>query len=561
MKLKNLKLGIKGKILIPVLLISAIVCGSMGTFMAHRMRNTTTELAAEQALMAARFASTSVAAADLVGLVPGDEGGEQFQRAATALDHARNQVGILYAYTLTTDGTNVYYGVDADREEAIGSVFEEDYAFLSPAFAGEEILDKTIYYTEDGILISCYVPIRDQSGTVISIMGCDYNASEIASILSRNTLLVVLISLLGIVILAAVSILVISYVMRPLKITMRIAKRVRNCDLEKGPPINYSNDELGELTRAFITLADELREIIYDIRQQLTEMSQGNFCVESVCPELYRGTYIEIQDALSHIRDGLNRTLTQIGESSAQVSAGTEQISLGAQNLSESNVNQAGSVEELSQAISNISEQTTITAQRAQEAVTLSREAGVCVKESNEYMQKFAIAMQEINEQSQQIRNIIQTIDSIAFQTNILALNAAVEAARAGSAGKGFSVVADEVRNLAQKSAEAAKNTAELIERTTDSIEHSARLAQQTEQSLREVAAKSAQTEAFVLEISEACTQQASSAELINQNISDINSIVHANCALAEETAATCEELSSQTMAMDHQIQRFNLKR
>ena len=149
-------------------------------------------------------------------------------------------------------------------------MFEEDYAFLAPAFAGEEILDKTIYYTEDGILISCYVPIRDQNGTVVSIMGCDYDASEIASILSRNTLLVVLISLLGIIILAAVSILVISHVMRPLKITMRIASRVRNCDLEKGPPIDYSNDELGELTRAFITLADELREIIYDIRQQLT---------------------------------------------------------------------------------------------------------------------------------------------------------------------------------------------------------------------------------------------------------------------------------------------------
>ena len=93
MKLKNLKLGIKGKILIPVLLISAIVCGSMGTFMAQRMRNTTTELAAEQALMAARFASASVSPTDLVGLVSGDESGEQFQRAATALDHARNQVG------------------------------------------------------------------------------------------------------------------------------------------------------------------------------------------------------------------------------------------------------------------------------------------------------------------------------------------------------------------------------------------------------------------------------------------------------------------------------------
>ena len=190
----------------------------------------------------------------------------------------------------------------------------------------------------------------------------------------------------------------------------------------------------------------------------------------------------------------------------------------------------------------------------------MSREADVSVQESNRYMRDFAEAMQEIDEKSKQIGNIIKTIDDIAFQTNILALNAAVEAARAGTAGKGFSVVADEVRNLAQKSAEAAKHTSELIEDTTAAIQRSVQLADETERALQTVAEKSARSERKIREISDACAAQAENTEQINQGITQISTVIQNNSALAEQTAATCEELSSRANAMDQMLKHFRTK-
>lgn len=558
---KKFYLGVKWKILIPVVIVNILVCATMGIFLGSRMKTTATELAAEQALMAARSTAASVDPAVLMELEQGDETTEAYQQAAVALDAARESAGAIFAYTLTTDGYYVYYGVEASQEERIGSVFEENYDAVEAAFLGEEILDTTIYYTEDGVLISCYVPIFDESGSVVSIMGCDYDAAEIASKISMNTVMVVLCTLLGLFLLIVVSILNLNHVLRPLRGATQIAAKIRDCDLSETEDVVYSNDEIGELTRSFVVVSDGLREIIRDISSQLGEMSRGNYCVESNCPERYQGTYAEILEALRGIRGELNETILQIATATSQVNDGTMQIASGAQKLSSDNAEQAASVEEISSSIEIITDEVNATAQGAQEAVSLSHEAGARVEESSRYMQAFAETMQEIGEKSTQISNIIQTIDSIAFQTNLLALNAAVEAARAGEAGKGFSVVADEVRMLAQKSAEAAKNTGTLIEGTTAAISHSLELAQQTEEALKKVADSSAKAEGKVREIFEACSRQAGNAEQINQNVSQIASVVQANSALAQETAATCEELSAQTQSMDSLMKRFRVKR
>lgn len=558
---KQLRLGVKWKILIPVVIVNILVCATMGIFLGSRMKTTATQLAAEQALMAAHSAAASMDPAFLKELKQGDETTEAYQQAAAALDAARESAGAIFAYTLTTDGYYVYYGVEATQEERIGSVFEENYDALEDAFLGEEILDNTIYYTDDGVLISCYVPIFDEDGSVISIMGCDYDAQEIANKNRTNTVMVVFCTLVGLVLLGAVSIINLNRVLRPLDGATQIAAKIRACDLSETEGIVYSNDEIGELTRSFVVVSDGLREIINDISYQLGEMSRGNYRVESSCPERYQGTYAEILEALRGIRGELNDTILQIATATSQVNDGTMQIAIGAQKLSSDNAEQAASVEEISSSIELIADEVNATAQGAREAVSLSHEAGVRVEESGRYMKAFAETMQEINDKSAQISNIIQTIDSIAFQTNLLALNAAVEAARAGEAGKGFSVVADEVRMLAQKSAEAAKNTGTLIEGTTAAISHSLEFAQQTEDALKKVADSSAKAEDKVREIFEACNRQASNAEQINQNVSQIASVVQANSALAQETAATCEELSAQTQSMDGLMRRFQVKR
>lgn len=553
-------MSIKWKLLIPVLIINIIVCVSLGAVLGSRMSETTADLAAKQALIAARVTSKAINVDEIMTLQTGDENTELYVNASRALDKAREEAGVLYAYTLTTDGKDVFYGLDASMEEPIGSLFEETYEILETAFQGNEILDSTIYYTEDGILISCYVPLYDSNGNVVCIMGCDYDAEEISNKERTNLMLVVSCTVLGIIFLVFASFFAISRVLRPLEGATRIAAKMRDCDLSSTDDIVYSNDEIGELARTFSSVADSLREIIDDIRYQLSEMRNGNYVVESRCPEHYAGDYTEILDAMTSIRKGLNDTLRQIGLAVSQVNDGTIQIAEGAQKLSIDTSEQTTSVAEISDAIQDIAEAINATARGAGEAVALSREASAHVEESNRCMKEFAAAMSEIDDKSKQISAIIQTIDSIAFQTNILALNAAVEAARAGEAGKGFSVVADEVRMLAQKSATAAAGTGELIEGTTRAIEHSLALARRTEAALEKVADSTVVTEARIREISEACSREAENTEHINENINQITGVVQENSALSEETAATCQELSAQTQAMDMLMKRFKLK-
>ena len=553
--------SVKWKILIPVLVVNIIVCATMGSVLGIRMSNTTSDLAAQQALVAARITSKAVNVDEIIKLNPGDDHTQIYMDAATALEAARIEAGVLYAYTLTTDGTQVYYGVEAAMDEPIGSVFEESYEDLADAFAGEEILDPTIYYTDDGVLISCYVPLYDSNGNVVSIIGCDFDAEEIANKGRTNTALVILCTVMGIIFIAIASVLSISRVLRPLKNAEEIAAKISVCDLSFEGNASYSNDEIGALAQAFHAVAESLREIITDIRYQLGEMRDGNYCVKSQCPELYIGEYGEIENALIDIREGLNDALGQIGTAISQVNDGTIQIAEGAQKLSIDTSNQTSSVSEISDAIQNIAAEISATARGAGEAVVVSRESSEYVDESNRCMKEFAAAMQEIDDKSKQINAIIQTIDSIAFQTNILALNAAVEAARAGEAGKGFSVVADEVRMLAQKSAAAAADTGGLIIGTTAAIEHSLELARQTEKALEKVASSAVKTETLIREISEACSREAEATDQINSNISQITDVVQANSALSEETAATCQELSAQTQSMNLLMKRFRLKR
>lgn len=551
------KTSVKWKIMTPILILATIVCVGQGLFLGLRMSQITREMAAEQALAAAKAVSSSVNVKMVTEFERGDEGGSEYIRAAKVLDLARADAGVLFAYVLTTDGNGVYYALDASQEEPVGSVFEEPYEALAEGFAGEDILDDTIYYTEDGTLISCYVPLKDSAGRVAAILGCDYDAAEIARTMRVNIIFVVILTAFGVLLLAAVAVIIISRTLRPLKAATAIAEKISNCDLSENENIKYSNDEFGQLTAAFASVADDLRKIIHDIRYQLGEMHDGNYCVRSECPERYQGDYVEILTALDGIRDGLNVTMREISEATAQVNTGTTQIADGASHLSMKTTSLTDTVYSISVEMQRIYEQTQAMAEHVQGAVEKSRESSECVAESNERMREFAVTMEEIEEKSKRIGSIVATIDGIASQTNLLALNAAVEAARAGEAGKGFSVVAEEVRSLAKKSAEAAKNTGELIEETLNAINHSLSLANKTTDALVRMGESTDASQEKIAAISESCTHQSASIEKVNVEMQNITDVVQSNNALAEETAATCEEMSSQAAAIHQQMSRF----
>ena len=169
-------------------------------------------------------------------------------------------------------------------------------------------------------------------------------------------------------------------------------------------------------------------------------------------------------------------------------------------------------------------------------------------------MEEMKRAMDAIKGASDDISKIIKTIDEIAFQTNILALNAAVEAARAGEAGMGFAVVAEEVRNLAQRSAQSAKETAGKIEDSVKKSEHGVQICGKVAQSLSAIVGKARQVDTLVAEIAQASKEQTQGIEQVNTAVSQMDKVTQSNAAGAEESAAAAEELSAQAVVLQESV-------
>ena len=316
--------------------------------------------------------------------------------------------------------------------------------------------------------------------------------------------------------------------------------------------ISYqARDELGALAEAFRGMSNRLKAVIEDVDLQLGAMSKGNFAVSPQAE--YIGDYISIKNAIVNINASLSRTLNQINLSADQVFSSSEQVSSGAMAVSQ------GATEHAT--LTEISDQVKDTAANAAECRRATSQAGSEVMSSNQQMQEMIASMQEISDKSAQIRQIIKTIEDIAFQTNILALNAAVESARVGEAGKGFAVVAAEVRSLANKSSEASKNTSVLIEDTVQAVEKGTGIASATARSLDLVVDSTKKVVATVGKIASAAEQQAGSIAQITQGIDQISRVVQANSATAEESAAASEELSGQAQMLKNLVGQFRLSR
>ena len=220
---------------------------------------------------------------------------------------------------------------------------------------------------------------------------------------------------------------------------------------------------------------------------------------------------------------------------------------------------QSGTIQELSSSIQKIASQADSSAKSAAKANEISNQAEQEVSGGNERINRMAGAMEKIRESSSKIGKIIKTIQDIAFQTNILALNAAVEAARAGEAGRGFSVVADEVRNLANRSGEAVKSTSTLISESADAVDEGRKIAEDTAQYLKSVIEDVRKMSQLLQAITTAAGQQADSVRQVNGNVEQISAVVQTNSATAEEGAATSEELSHLAGSLNEMLAKFKL--
>ncbi|RGY96834.1 methyl-accepting chemotaxis protein [Clostridium sp. AM58-1XD] len=343
---------------------------------------------------------------------------------------------------------------------------------------------------------------------------------------------------------------------KPVEEIQKVAKGMAEGSLDLH--INYeSKDELGSLAESVRETIRNMKMYITEIENALQAIGKGQLNYKTKTD--YKGDFIAIGNAVNQITEMLNFAITQISNSAEQVAGGAEQVANGAQILSQGAVEQASSMQELAANINEISDSVR---NNAEDAVNASRRAGevsTLVTEGSSQMDNMTRAIMEIRDNSREITGIVKEIEDIAFQTNILALNASVEAARAGDAGRGFSVVADEVRHLAIKVSEAAKMMANLAEQTTEKVEGGTQAVEKATVSLREIRTGAEEVTEMVDRISDASVSQADFIIQIRQSIEMISDIVQGNSATSEESAAASEELAAQAQLLKKLVEEFEL--
>jgi methyl-accepting chemotaxis protein/methyl-accepting chemotaxis protein-1 (serine sensor receptor) len=246
----------------------------------------------------------------------------------------------------------------------------------------------------------------------------------------------------------------------------------------------------------------------------------------------------------------LRSTAAELGRASEQVAGAAGQISSSSQSVAQGASEQAASVEETSASTEEISAMTRKNADDARHATELMNETSHQVDEANRTLVQMESSMQDINASSEKIARIIKVIDEIAFQTNILALNAAVEAARAGEAGMGFAVVADEVRNLAQRSAQAAKDTAAMIEESISRSTDGRTKLEQVAGAIRGITQRSTEVKSLIDSLQISSNEQSHGVDQIAKAVTNVGQVTQTAAASAEEAAAAGEQLSSQAAAL-----------
>ena len=320
-----------------------------------------------------------------------------------------------------------------------------------------------------------------------------------------------------------------------------------------------SRDELGSLAGDIRSMVKTLTDVIQNETYILNEMAEGNFSVHSERDEYYIGEFEQLLRSMKKINRGLSELLLQISQSADNVAASSEQVSSGSQNLAQGTTEQAASVEELTGMMSEISDHAYRNSRDAQEASEKAQMVKENATESSRSMQEMVKAMAEISGKSDEIRKIVKTIEDFSFQTNILALNAAVEAARAGDRGKGFSVVANEVRSLANQSSAASKSTAALIQSSLQAVENGRKIANETDNALAEVVSGIDNVSELLFHITDASSKQFDANRQVTENINLISEVVQTNSATAEECAAASEELASQAQLLKELVSHFKL--
>lgn len=476
------------------------------------------------------------------------------------LDNLKNYMGM--EFTIFEGDTRAYTTITQNGQRAVGTKLSGNVADI--------VLQQGKSYvgTTDilGVKHLCsYVPIKNASGQVTGLIFSGVSAANAGSSVTLVIGLAALVGLIAIVVCIFILAACLSrHISVPLKKITEIARHIQqgNLGLKSGKNITVdvvSNDEIGELSHAFEATMSRLRAYICEITELLSSIAGGDLTRDT--KQEYIGDFASIKTSLENIKTKLNETLFRIEESSNQVATGSGQVAHSAQSLAHGATEQASAVQELSATITEISENARKTANMAEQAGEFVQQAGAQLNVSIEHVRELNVAMEQISGSSEEISKIIDTIENIAFQTNILALNAAVEAARAGTAGKGFAVVADEVRNLAIKSDEAAKATKQLIDSSLHAVHVGMDATKKVSTSLEQTGQAASGVTSMMSMVVQAVDSQTTAISQVTEGIDQISEVVQTNSASSEECASASEELSTQANVLQKLLGSFRISK
>ena len=543
-KVRTRKLGIKFKILIPVCVCVLVVCVVMGVNSYKHIQDGMVEMGVQEADMAADLTLRMLDGDEVEQIVPGAEESDAYKGVLAALKNMKDSCGIAYLYTLYTDGTNVYYGVDVEATEDVsylGDPFADSYEELKSVFEGQEYVQDYIDETEDGDLITVYKPITNSAGKVVAVLGCDYDASDITARLEASLVGVVKIGAVCIVLAVAALSIIISTITRGLqKVDDKIYEIVHNeGDLTQKLDI-HSGDEMELIAGNVNALLEYIRGIMLKISDNSEHLngSSQKIAQNLAAAEVNITDVSATMEEMSAAMEETNASLEQISTSVGQVYASIENMAARAEHGKESSGEmngRAGSVR--TEALSRQQEVTTQVADMAQK-----------LNEKIEQSQ----AVQEI---AQLTANIIEITD----QTNLLALNASIEAARAGEAGKGFAVVADEIRKLSENTADASGEIRGMIQKNNESVREGIDITEHTVQILEDNLKSFEEARDEITKAAQIIENQEEYMNNISQSMGTIGSIVDNNTSVSKENTAAAEEMTQQTDQLSSQIGKFHL--
>jgi methyl-accepting chemotaxis protein len=472
MKKRTRRLSIRVKILLCTSLLMIGLFLLLGVNFYKSMEENMVSMGIEQAEIAAKVAVGQIDAS-VADLKPGDEGSQEYEGMLQALLDAKHTCSVAYLYTLSTDGSAVFYGIDTDEtgnRSAIGETFEYQYEELRPVFEGEVYVQDYIDSTEDGDLITAYVPIRDEGNRVAAVLGSDYDASEIVERLGNIRVRMLQIGAAGVLIAIIILNLIVRTITRSLwTVNKKIYELVHNeGDLTQTLHVK-TGDEM-EL------MADNVNELLKYIREIMLRISDNsgklNESTKIVFGNLKNagGNIMEVSATMEQMSAAMEEstaTLNQISESMEAVYTNINYIS----EQAETGNHYAEKIEEKADKVYRYAEE------EQNNAHALVKELADSV---NEKIRK-SKSVEEIN-------LLTENIISITGQTNLLALNASIEAARAGEAGKGFAVVADEIGKLASNSANTAAQIKQVSTQVISAVEGLALEAEKMLQFMEETA-------------------------------------------------------------------------